>query len=149
MRRLGFALYLVASKFEMRNWEFIPQHTMEDTTAPKTWEIEAQKSRNIREDSNRKEWLIPQASLPSLDRLNVLSVPEESGLLSQTELEITRSDATKLVQKMGAGVWSAEAVTVAFLKRATIGQQLVSLVPRWTDGFADNCIAEQRNRVYG
>lgn len=100
---------------------------MEDTTTdPKSWELEAGKSRKIRKDSIRQEWLIPQAKLPLSDRLNVLSVPKDTGLLSETELDITTSDATKLVQKMGTGEWSAEEVTIAFLKRATIGQQLVS-----------------------
>lgn len=95
-------------------------------TRPKVWEAEAEKSRKVLEDSIPKQWLLPQEKLPSLDRVNVLAVPEESGLLSQRELEITGSDATSLVRHMGAGEWTAEEVTIAFLKRATIGHQLVS-----------------------
>lgn len=99
---------------------------METTITPSAWEAEAEKSRKVRTDSIREQWLLPQEKLPSSDRVNVLAIPEESGLLSQTELEITGSDATSLVQKMGEGTWSAEEVVVAFLKRATIGHQLVS-----------------------
>ena len=91
-----------------------------------TWEVEAEKSRKVLRESIQQKWLLPQDKLPSSNRLNVLSVPEESGLLTGKELEITESDATHLVERMGAGEWSAEEVTIAFLKRATIGHQLVS-----------------------
>lgn len=94
--------------------------------SPKTWETEAGICRKIREESIPKQWLLSADKLPPPDRLNVLGVAEESGILSKAELEITASDATKLVSKMGAGEWSAEEVMIAFLKRATIGHQLVS-----------------------
>ncbi len=93
-----------------------------------SWETEAEKGRTILKNSVQQQWLLSQDKLPSLDRFNVLGVAEESGILSQKELEITASDATKLVHQMSIGAWSAEEVTIAFLKRATIGQQLVSLI---------------------
>ena len=95
----------------------------------KSWESEAEVCRKIREDSIQKQWLLPQDKLPSSDRLNVLDVAAQSGILSIKELEITASDATGLVEKMGAGIWSAEEVIIAFLKRATTGHQLVSVNP--------------------
>lgn len=93
---------------------------------PSPWEIEAEKSRRILADSIPKQWLLTPEQLPPTDRFNVLNVPAESGIMSEKELQITQTDATGLVRKMGAGDLSAEEVTIAFLKRATIGNQLVS-----------------------
>jgi amidase len=90
------------------------------------WESKAKVARHILEKSIKKEWLLPQEKLPAKDRLNVLSVAKESGILSDDELLITDTDATGLVEKMGAGEWTAEQVLVAFTKRATIGHQIVS-----------------------
>lgn len=121
-------------------------------TRPKTWEVEAEKSRKILDDSIQKQWLLPQEKLPASDRVNVLDVPKESGLLSQRELDITGSDATGLVEKMGAGEWTAEEVTIAFLKRATIGHQLVSLIvyQYYPDDFQLTfLVAEHGNGVHG
>lgn len=92
----------------------------------KNWEAEAEKSRDIRTGSIQKQWLLKEDQLPSPDRLNVRSVPVDSGILSSKEIEITGTDATGLVKKMGAGIWTAEEVVVAFLKRGTIAHQLVS-----------------------
>jgi len=46
-------------------------------------------------------------------------------MLTETELQITETDATGLVESMAGGTWTAEEVVIAFLKRATIGHQLV------------------------
>ena len=47
--------------------------------------------------------------------------------MSNLELEMTDQDATSLLTKYQSGEWTVRAVLIAFLKRATIGQQLVSL----------------------
>jgi len=116
------------------------------------WEIEADKCRKILSSSIRTDWKLPQDKFPPTDRSNVLDVPKESGLLSQKELDITDSDATGLVKMMGTGEWSAEEVTVAFLKRATIGQQLVSRpffgILEVASTLTSLLIAEQCNRIY-
>lgn len=90
------------------------------------WEAEAQICRDILEKSIQKQWLLPVDKIPSPDRTNVIDVPRESKMLTERELEITETDATGLVEAMAKGTWTAEEVTVAFLKRATIGHQLVS-----------------------
>lgn len=91
----------------------------------KSWEAQAQSARDTLEKSIQKQWLLPADKLPSPDRLNVIDVPQECGLLSHEELQITETDATGLVEKMSLGAWTAETVLVAFMKRATIGHQLV------------------------
>jgi amidase len=72
-----------------------------------------------------KDWLIPPETCQSAT--NVMSVPITCGILSDVECNITSDyDATALLEKLKAGVWSAEQVTIAFCKRAAIAQQLVS-----------------------
>lgn len=93
--------------------------------ALKSWELKAGVSRDILAHSIKKEWLLPADKLPSKDRLDVTGVPRECGLLSKTEISITETDASGLVEKMSTGEWTAEEVLVAFAKRATIGHQLV------------------------
>lgn len=71
------------------------------------------------------DWRIPTETLHDVN--NVMDIPLTCGLLSETETRITSDyDATALLEKLMAGVWSVEQVTVAFCKRAAIAQQLVS-----------------------
>lgn len=69
-----------------------------------------------------KEWIVP---LPPADKLNVISFPQESGLLTTLELEITESNVETLLHKLAAGEWSSVHVTCAFYKRAIVAQQVV------------------------
>jgi amidase len=63
------------------------------------------------------------------DAANTMDVPLTCGLLDETESRITSDyDATALLEKLKAGVWSAEQVTVAFCKRAAVAHQLASML---------------------
>jgi len=93
------------------------------------WVQQAERAREVLRNSVRKEWLLSPSQCPPATRMNVLGVPEECGMLTPQEITITNSDATGLVQKMAVGEWTAEQVTIAYLKRATIGHQLVSICP--------------------
>ncbi|RDW87885.1 hypothetical protein BP5796_03579 [Coleophoma crateriformis] len=108
---------------------------------PNTWETEAEKCRKIRADSIPEQWLLTPGQLPPPERLNVLNVPAESGIMSLKELQITETDATTLVQRMGDGDLTAEEVTIAFLKRATIGNQLLNNV---TEFMAEDALARAK-----
>ena len=92
-----------------------------------SWELQAQKAKDILQDSIPKQWLLPAHKLPSADEKNVEDFPRKSGLLSEKELAITDMSATSLVGEMGAGRLTAEEVVVAFLKRSVLGHQLVDL----------------------
>ena len=114
------------------------------------WEIQAQKGRDILNNSIPKQWLLPADRLPPASQKSVVDFPRQSGLLNERELDITDMSATALVTEMGNGKLSAEEVVVAFLKRAVLGQQLVRLgdvdfvIPTLT------CLSAQfRNRVHG
>jgi hypothetical protein len=98
--------------------------------AAHNWEAQAQICRDILDNSIPKQWLLPADQLPSPERTNVLDIPRECGILTERELQITETDATGLVETMAKGIWTAEEVTIAFLKRATIGHQLVGLPGR-------------------
>jgi amidase len=71
------------------------------------------------------DWRVPTEIFQNAT--NVMDIPLTCGLLNETESQITSNyDATALLEKLKAGVWSVEQVTVAFCKRAAIAQQLVS-----------------------
>ena len=88
-----------------------------------TWQELIADKRSRQEASIPKEWLI---KTPSDSLLNVTHVPEECGLLSSKELEITNSDVPTLLKKLASAEWSSVDVTLAFYKRAIVAHQLVS-----------------------
>lgn len=56
-----------------------------------------------------------------------MDVPTSCGILSAEEVRITSDyDAVNLVEEVAKGRYTAEAVTVAFCKRAAIVHQLVT-----------------------
>lgn len=116
----------------------------------RNWETQAQKGKDILNNSIPKQWLLPVDRLPPVSQKSVVDFPKQSGLLNEHELLITEMSATALVTEMGNGKLSAEEVVIAFLKRAVLGHQLVRLgdstfvVPALTFLLAQFC-----NRVYG
>jgi amidase len=91
-----------------------------------TWEEKSAYAKKLQEESIPKQWLLPEDKLPPAGQTNVINVPKESGALTTKELEITESTATALAKQIAAGALTSEEVVTAFLKRAVIGQQLVS-----------------------
>lgn len=72
-----------------------------------------------------EDWRLPTQGFQNAT--NVMDIPLTCGLLNDTESKITSDyDATAILEKLKAGVWSVEQVTVAFCKRAAIVHQLVS-----------------------
>ncbi|OGE47725.1 hypothetical protein PENARI_c038G07466, partial [Penicillium arizonense] len=109
--------------------------------AVESWEIEANKCKEILANSIPKQYVAAESALPGGEELHVADFCRKSGLLSENELAITESTATDLVAKMGKGALSAEEVVIAFLKRATIGQQLLNFA---TEFMADEAIARAK-----
>jgi hypothetical protein len=105
--------------------------------AIETWETEANKCKEILTKSIPQQWQAPLEKIPSADQLNVEDFPRQSGVLTDKELEITETTATGLVKKMGKGELSAEEVVIAFLKRATLGHQLVRNVHEYNKRAVD------------
>ncbi|KAH8890689.1 putative fatty-acid amide hydrolase [Thozetella sp. PMI_491] len=104
-------------------------------SAIKNYQTIAAEKTTQRWDKIPKEWRISEKLQ---DALNVMDVPVTCGLLSEAERVITSDyDATALVEKIKARVWSVEQVTVAFCKRAAIAQQLTNCL---TEIFFDEAI---------
>ncbi|KAI0778159.1 general amidase [Trametes elegans] len=83
-----------------------------------------------------KEWLITP---PPADVLDVRSIPEECGLLTAREVEITNTrDVEVLLKRLATAEWSSVEVTTAFYKRAIIAHQLVNCL---TEIFVDRALA--------
>jgi len=89
------------------------------------WELQAQKGKDILNNSIPKQWLLPVDRLPPASQKSVVNFPCEGGLLTARELIITEMSATALVAEMGKGTLTAEEVVTAFLKKAVLGHQLV------------------------
>ena len=75
-------------------------------------------------DSIPAKWkLTSKAQAPS----NVMDIPKTCGMLTPRQIEITEQTATELLGKLANGSLSSAEVTDAFLARAAIAHQLVSL----------------------
>ena len=87
------------------------------------WKTRAAQRKQAQLDSIPQEWRI---SSPSPDVDNVMGIPEDCGLLSPRELEITNeTDVEVILKKLASSAWSSLEVTTAFYKRAIIAQQVV------------------------
>ncbi|ETS73842.1 hypothetical protein PFICI_14788 [Pestalotiopsis fici W106-1] len=87
------------------------------------------------------QWRIPMENFEGMTYL--MDVPLHCGVLSDTEIEITSDyDATALLEKLKARVWSVEQVTVAFCKRAALAQQLTNCL---TEIFFDEAIERAKD----
>ncbi|GKT91129.1 acetamidase [Colletotrichum tofieldiae] len=73
---------------------------------------------------------------------NVISVPRESGILSEEEIDITENfDAVGLAAAIAAKRFTAVVVTIAFAKRAIIAHQLTCCLTEW---FMDEAIKQAK-----
>ncbi|CAG7941956.1 unnamed protein product [Penicillium salamii] len=89
------------------------------------WEKIAHAKRVARDNAIPKEWRLRPGCVPD-DQLNVMDVPRECGILTETELQITETDADVLVEKLVSREYTSHAITLAFCKRAAIAHQLVN-----------------------
>ncbi|KAI0051681.1 general amidase [Auriscalpium vulgare] len=100
-----------------------------------TWQEIAADKRARQTESIPKDWLIAK---PPDDVLDVTTVPEDSGLLSDLELEITSVvDVSVLLNNLATGKWSSVAVVTAFAKRAIIAHQVTNCL---TEIFIDKAL---------
>ncbi|KJK93078.1 Acetamidase [Metarhizium anisopliae BRIP 53284] len=97
-----------------------------------TWQDLAANKKAHVSDAIPPEWRLK--TTPSTD--SVMSVPKESGILTDQELAITESSAADLVKDLASGKLSSVAVTTAFCKRAALAQQLVNCLHDFLPAFA-------------
>lgn len=100
----------------------MPSNTVSDNGG---WEATAQICRDILQESIPQQWTLSPDQIPAKERRNVMKVPYESGNLTVQELDITEKGVAALHDGYRSGIFTVEQVTIAFLKRAVIGHQLV------------------------
>lgn len=89
-----------------------------------SWKDLVADKRRRQAESIPKRWHITP---PPASKLDVISTPEEVGLLTPKEIEITcTTDVSAILQKLANAEWSSVEVTTAYYKRAIIAHQLVS-----------------------
>ncbi|EEA24545.1 fatty-acid amide hydrolase, putative [Talaromyces marneffei ATCC 18224] len=111
------------------------------------YKILAAAKKAVQQDKIPKSWRILAEKFQDVS--NVMDVPLSCGLLDEKEAKITSNyDATALLEKLKARVWSVEQVTVAFCKRAAIAHQLTNCL---TEIFFDDAIerAKKLDLEYG
>lgn len=91
-----------------------------------------------RDASIPKGYLLPEDKLPPKDQLNVLDVPTTSGILTDEEITITKSDVNKLLAAYQSGTWTVRQVVTAFLKQSVLIHQLTNFA---TEFLADEALA--------
>lgn len=79
--------------------------------------------------------------LPDASVLDVRDFPESSGLLSPAEIQLTHLTPSEILAQISSGALTSEAVTRAFIRRASIATQLVNCC---TEIMADTAIARAR-----
>ncbi|KAI0089886.1 general amidase [Irpex rosettiformis] len=105
----------------------------------KDWKTICAERKKKQLDSMPPEWIIDPPKSPYG---SVQHVPEECGLLTTRELEITNTtDVDILLNMLATGVWSSVEVTTAFYKRAIIAQQLTNCL---TEIFIDRALARAK-----
>ncbi|UNI15540.1 Amidase [Purpureocillium takamizusanense] len=90
--------------------------------ATKSWEERVADKKSRLDKTIPAEWRINTQPTGN----SFMSIPKESGILSDDELAITESNATDLVRKLADGQLTSVAVTTAFCKRAALAQQLLN-----------------------
>lgn len=105
---------------------------MTDQPQEQTWQAIASTRRKQLDLLIPKEWKLSdefKASLPADGRLIQADPARKSGILSETELDITENySAAQLLEQLARSEVSSLAVTTAFCKRAAIAQQLVGVL---------------------
>ena len=92
-------------------------------SSSKDWQTICAERKQKQLDSIPPEWII---QVPKEPRGSVQHIPEQCGLLTARELEITNTtDVDVLLNKLATSAWSSVEVTTAFYKRAIIAHQLV------------------------
>lgn len=97
---------------------------------PAAWEEIVTSKRQALKNAIPAEWVIPPASLPPIEKVDVdlSNFIAQSGFFSNSEVEILSSSAAQLLPRLAMGELSSEQVTTAFCKSAAVAQQLVSLL---------------------
>jgi amidase len=97
---------------------------LSDLMAPLDWKkLVAQELK--RRDATFPKWYFELPDAPE-EVLDVTPLPEQAGILTEKEIQITRTDGFGVVEKIKNKEWTCVEVTEAFCKRAMLAQKYVS-----------------------
>ncbi|KAH8901776.1 amidase [Thozetella sp. PMI_491] len=110
--------------------------TLSSTTNTQ-WEVKAAEKRARCRQALPEAWLLPPSFLETLPNIATLhklkidlmslDIPRHSGIMTEREIQITESyTLSALLENLASGKLTSLEVTLAFSKRATIAQQLVT-----------------------
>jgi amidase len=108
------------------------------------WQDRAAEKRARIQASIPKEWLVQSPG----SKTSAVELIASSDLLTPKEVEITRSAATDLVNKMSVGELTSVEVTLAFCKRAALVHQAVSIAYPSKKPQADSVGQPQTNCIH-
>jgi amidase len=103
-----------------------------------SWSAIADKKRRTTLDKIPKKWLLPESKVPSESQRNVLSIPQESEILTEREIMITETSMADTLGHLRCGKWTAKEVVEGICKRAAIAHQLTNCL---TEVFFDEALA--------
>ena len=109
--------------FSAPSWNYPPL----DPSATQNYLPAVEKSRLDRLAAIEAQgWLLPKDKLPGKEVRDVSSFYKECGLLSEREVGIVESDATRVVEMIKKREWTSLEVVKAFAKSASVAHQVVS-----------------------
>lgn len=92
--------------------------------ATSSWQTESATAKARREAALARVHVFP-AELTHKPAKDVTNLPRSSGVFTPDELEIISSETTDILLKIRQRIWTSVAVTQAFIKSASLAQQLV------------------------
>ncbi|KAH7323640.1 amidase [Rhexocercosporidium sp. MPI-PUGE-AT-0058] len=115
----------------------------------RTWQEICSLKREQRDNAIPVAWRIPNVENFTAKKTNLLDISTSCGILTEDEVRITSDyDAVGIVEAIREKVFTAEAVTTAFCKRAAIAQQLTNcLTEMFFEEAIENAKALDRSRV--
>jgi amidase len=99
---------------------------MGSLSAEPRWQELAESKRRAVSDLIPAEWRLPTPLPTPKDQKDVTGSYVQQ-YLTDREIEITESDAVKIVEQTAKGNWTATEVVTAFCHRAALAHQLVRL----------------------
>ncbi|PVH81660.1 amidase [Cadophora sp. DSE1049] len=119
-----------------------------NTNGSRTWKEICSEKREKRDSAIPLAWIIPNLEKFTATT-NLLDVSSKCGILTENEIRITTDyDAVGIVDAIHQRLFTAEAVTTAFCKRAAIAQQLTNcLSEMFFEEAIENAKALDRTRL--
>ena len=105
----------------------LPQDQQRHQKDKPTWQDRANAHRASLHDKIPTAWRLSDGDIADAREQINLTGPYIEKYLSDDEVAITQTDSLHLLERMGAGAWTARRVAEAFCKRAALAEQMVRI----------------------